>query len=189
LTKVQIEYSDWINTGGVIDCATTSTCQTMSANLNQSCVANEASTDGSFQVALEKKLDETWWLKWAGLSSGTATGMIHRQTGNTWTTCNSNTDTGSCTWDDKACHAIWKGKRNRRVFGYTRRRCDKGRDGTNMSVKNGDYYTVGMLDFEIVMPDNQIIGCGAKCSDLNYPDPRAGHDYPLQDWPGTESGN
>jgi hypothetical protein len=44
-----------------------------------------------------------------------------------------------------------------------------------MSQQRADgFYTVGMLDFDIVVPDNQAIGCAALCSDVRYPEGKPG---------------
>ncbi|KAH7380130.1 hypothetical protein BKA66DRAFT_442448 [Pyrenochaeta sp. MPI-SDFR-AT-0127] len=169
--NVQIEYEDWTNTGGVIDCKTTSQCTLQSVSLNQSCTANAQSWDNAIQAGLEGKLDEVKKTKWG---IGGSFQYTHNFGGSqTFLTCNSVADQGSCQWADQGCHAIWKGKRNKRVFGYIRRSCDKGRDGTNMSQQRGDgYHTVGMLDFDLVLPDNQAIGCAANCNDVKYPEGR-----------------
>ncbi|KAF2740579.1 hypothetical protein EJ04DRAFT_481706 [Polyplosphaeria fusca] len=168
-TDVQIEYDDWTNTGGVIDCKTTSQCSLQGISLNQSCTANTGSWDNAIQVGAEGKLDEIKQTKWG---IGGSFSYTHNFGGSqTFLTCNSVADQGSCQWSDQGCHAIWKGKRNRRVFGYLRRSCDTGREGTNMSQQRADgYFTIGMLDFDIVLPDNQAIGCAAMCNDVSYPD-------------------
>ncbi|PVH99561.1 hypothetical protein DM02DRAFT_729135 [Periconia macrospinosa] len=183
-THVQIEYDEWTNTGGVIDCSTTSSCSLQGVSLNQSCTANAQSWDNAIQGGVEGKVDFEKSTKW-GL--GGKLMYQHNFGGSqTFLTCNSVADQGSCSWDDKGCHAIWKGKRNRRVFGYVRRSCDKGRSGTNMSEKRADgYYTVGMLDFDIVLPDNQAIGCAARCNDVKYPDPRPGGPPQKVPFPGN----
>jgi hypothetical protein len=55
-----------------------------------------------------------------------------------------------------------------------------------MSVQRADgYYTVGMLDFDIVLPDNQAIGCAASCNDVKYPDPRPGGVPEKVPYPGN----
>jgi hypothetical protein len=44
-----------------------------------------------------------------------------------------------------------------------------------MNQKRPDgYWTVGMLDFEVVLPDNQAIECAAMCNDISYPDANRG---------------
>jgi len=63
-----------------------------------------------------------------------------------------------------------------------RRSCNSNRDGTNMpntSARPDGYYTVGMQDFDISVPDNQMIGCAAHCNDLTYPDPQPSGPAPL----------
>lgn len=40
----------------------------------------------------------------------------------------------------------------------------------NMSHHRKDgKWTIGMLDFDILVPDTQMIGCAAKCGDKTYP--------------------
>ncbi|KAG4034322.1 hypothetical protein MFRU_003g02920 [Monilinia fructicola] len=62
---VQIEYSDGTNTGGTIDCKSTSQCALQSISLNQSCTSNTASHDNAVQFSLETKLDEVKQTKWS----------------------------------------------------------------------------------------------------------------------------
>ncbi|KAG9233812.1 hypothetical protein BJ875DRAFT_33872 [Amylocarpus encephaloides] len=170
----QVEYSGWINTGLVIDCASTSSCAQQVINMNQSCTTNTQSWDNAIQVSIEGKIT----LIKDTLDGGGGVSYTHNFGGSqAFSTCSTQSDVSTCTWDDKACHAIWKAKRNRRIHGYLRRSCNTPRDGTNMpnTEKRGDgYYTVGMLDFSLVVPNNQIVGCAAKCSDLEYPDPVPG---------------
>jgi len=181
---VQVEYDDWTNTGGVIDCKTTSQCNLQGISLNQSCTSNAQSWDNAIQAGAEGKLDE---VKKTGWGVGGSFQYTHNFGGSqTFLTCNSVADQGSCQWNDQNCHAIWKGKRNKRVFGYMRRSCDKGRDGTNMSEKRADgYYTVGMLDFDIVLPDNQAVGCAAMCNDVSYPNGKPGGPQEKVPFPGN----
>ncbi|KAB8300222.1 hypothetical protein EYC80_000439 [Monilinia laxa] len=181
---VQIEYSDWTNTGGVIDCKSTSQCALQGISLNQSCTSNTASYDNAVQFSLETKLDEIKQTKW-GVGGGFS--WTHN-IGNSQTTltCNSVADQGSCQWGDQGCHAVWKGKRNKRVFGYMRRSCDKGREGTNMNQQRADgYWTVGMLDFDYLLPDNQVIGCAALCNDVSYPEAKPGGPWEKVPYPGV----
>ena len=44
-------------------------------------------------------------------------------------------------------------------------------------------YTVGMQDFNILVPDSSIIGCAALCGAATYPDPvpqQPGTSQPVQ---------
>ncbi|KAA8572489.1 hypothetical protein EYC84_003109 [Monilinia fructicola] len=141
---VQIEYSDGTNTGGTIDFS-------------------------------------AWRPSWmrsskpSGVWGGGFSWTPNVDNSDTTLTCNSVADQGSCQWDDEGCHGVWKGKRNKRVSGYMRRSCDKGRDGTNMNHQRPDgYWTVGMLDFDYLVPDNQLIGCAALYNDVSYPEAKPG---------------
>lgn len=89
---VQIEYSDWTNTGGVIDCKTTSQCALQGISLNQSCTSNTHSWDNDVQFNLQAKLDEMKKTKW-GMGEGFT--WVHGE-GNSDTklTCNSVADQG-----------------------------------------------------------------------------------------------
>ncbi|KAF2755316.1 hypothetical protein EJ05DRAFT_478335 [Pseudovirgaria hyperparasitica] len=174
LVNYQVEYQDWLNTGLVIDCATTSSCNQQVINMNQSCTTNTASWDNAIQTQIEGKIT----LIKDKVDAGASVSYTHNFGGSqAFSTCSTVSNTGTCTWEDKGCHAIWKAKRNKRIFGYMRRSCNTPRDGTNMpntEKREDGYYTVGMLDFSVVVPDNQIIGCAAKCSDLKYPDEAPG---------------
>lgn len=66
---VQVEYDDWTNTGGVIDCKTTSQCNLQGISLNQSCTANAESWDNAIQVGAEGKLDDIKKTGW-GVGGG-----------------------------------------------------------------------------------------------------------------------
>jgi len=183
--NVQTEYSDWINTGQTIDCATTSSCALQGINLNQSCTATAEIWDNAYNPSIEAKIDVESKVKW-GIGGGFS--YTHNSGGSeTKLTCKTVSDSGTCTWEDKKCHAIWKGKRNKRIYGYVRRSCDKNRSGTNMpdTAKRPDgYYTVGMLDFDFSVPDNQVIGCGATCENKFYPNPKPSPEE-VQAWPGS----
>lgn len=53
----------------------------------------------------------------------------------------------------------------------------------NSRRESDGYYTVGMRDFSLLIPDSYIVGCGAKCGDTSYPDPPPTGDvaaYPVE---------
>jgi hypothetical protein len=91
-THVQIEYDEWTNTGGVIDCATTSSCSLQGVSLNQSCTANTQSWDNAIQGGIEGKVDFEKSLKWG---VGGKFMYQHNFGGSqTFLTCNSVADQG-----------------------------------------------------------------------------------------------
>lgn len=55
-----------------------------------------------------------------------------------------------------------------------------------MSQQRPDgYWTVGMLDFDLVLPENQDIGCAAMCNDVTYPAPKLGGPSEKVPYPGA----
>ncbi len=174
VVNYQASYDHWQNSGQVIDCATTSTCAEMVVNLNQSCTTSTTTYDNQFGAQIQAQFPI--WLK---DSSVTPTLLYNHNFGGAKSEqiCTSTSNQGTCTWDDKGCHAIWVAQRNTLVNGYIRRSCNTPRSGTNVpdSSKRADgYYTVGMQDFNFQAPNNRIIGCSAKCGDLKYPDATPG---------------
>lgn len=66
-----------------------------------------------------------------------------------------------------------------------RRSCNKGREGTNLSQQREDgFWTVGILDFDVLLPDNQVIGCAAMCNDVSYPEAKPGSPLDKVPFPG-----
>lgn len=58
--------------------------------------------------------------------------------------------------------------------GYQRRTCRTPRMGTNKpnSPPRADgLYTVGIQDFNILVPDSTVVGCAAMCGEGIYPRP------------------
>ena len=175
----QAAYSGWQNSGQVIDCATTSSCNEAVVNLNQSCTTDTTTWDNQFAAQIQAQFPI-----WKKDASVTPTLSYNHNFGGAKAEqiCTAASNTGTCTWDDKQCHAIWVAQRNVQVNGYLRRSCNTNRSGTNVpnSSKRPDgYYTVGMQDINFLMPDNRIIGCSAKCGDLSYPDPMPGAEPPI----------
>jgi hypothetical protein len=76
--------------------------------------------------------------------------------------CKTTSTTNTCTWNDKACHALWTSNVVMRHYNYVRRRCgSKGNDRT-----------VWSYDFDIDDPqDDTRLGCAATCSMNDYPSP------------------
>ncbi|CAF9930737.1 hypothetical protein IMSHALPRED_008265 [Imshaugia aleurites] len=177
VVNYQAGYSNWQNSGQVIDCATTSSCSEFIINMNSSCTTDTTTWDNNFGTKIEAQIP-LWFNKDA---SGTAGLSYDHSFGgaNAVQMCTSQSDTGTCNWNDRDCHAVWSAQRNIQVNGYLRRSCNTPRSGTNVpnsSQRSDGYYTVGMQDYNFQVPDNRIVGCGAYCGDLTYPDPTPGSD-------------
>lgn len=54
-----------------------------------------------------------------------------------------------------------------------------------MSQQREDgFWTVGILDFDVLLPDNQVIGCAAMCNDVSYPEAKPGSPLDKVPFPG-----
>lgn len=193
--------------GMVIDCAESDTCSQQNVNLNQTCTENKITSEGSIKGTIETKLPE-WFEGWLPsfnfVSVKSTNNLVNEKI------CTETSSSGSCSWNDQQCHGIWTAQRNRRVWyvisivhsmtssfsansvacrGYQRRTCTSSRSGTNMpntSARPDGYYTVGMQDISIVVPDSTMVGCAALCGEHSYPypvpdDPDPGTAKPVND--------
>jgi hypothetical protein len=89
---VQVEFEDWTNTGGVIDCKTTSSCTLQGISLNQSCTSNTKSWDNAIQAGVEGSLSDIKQTKWG---FGGSFQYTHNFGGSqTFLTCNAASDSG-----------------------------------------------------------------------------------------------
>ncbi|KAL8995632.1 MAG: hypothetical protein Q9169_004675 [Polycauliona sp. 2 TL-2023] len=141
------EAKEWRATSDTVDCALTSFCASGTITGTQKCTSWTlgASIEGKWDV-IKKVLDVTGTLNGAG-------GRFECETAQSTTTCN---------WDDMKCHALWTSDVELVNKGYVRRRChDKGQD-----------YTAWSKDWNINSPEKKTrLGCGALCSDTQYPGP------------------
>ncbi|KAM0802055.1 hypothetical protein BDR22DRAFT_971525 [Usnea florida] len=177
VVNYQASYTDWQNSGQVIDCSTTDTCNQATVKLNSTCTTDTTTWDNNFGTSIQAQIP-LWFNKDASVT-GSFTYDHSFGGAKELQMCTSVSSTGTCTWNDKACHAVWAADRNIQVNGYIRRSCNTPRKGTNVpnSPQRSDgYYTVGMQDFNFQVPNNQIVGCAAGCGDLTYPDPTPGSD-------------
>ena len=104
-----ITISAWYRLGGDFYCTGTSVCTSSVTTSNQNCFTqtSQISADVGLEAA---KL---------GVSFGV-------QYSYSWSnqTCNSETRTDACTWDDQACHAVWAQDVIIKQTGYKRMRCN-----------------------------------------------------------------
>ncbi|KAL8649954.1 MAG: hypothetical protein Q9226_005351 [Calogaya cf. arnoldii] len=168
----QIENEAWEHTGQTIHCETTADCSLENIVTNQTCTANKVTQEDHIQAVIEYQLP-----KWFGEDFSSPKLSTKWETTKDKvmlaTTCKGNTAAGNCKWDDQGCHAIWTAQRNRRVRGYRRRSCKTPRDGPGINIPNSaqrmdGFYTVGMLDFEVLVPESTIVGCAADCGAESY---------------------
>jgi hypothetical protein len=174
LVEAAIEYVGWKNTAAAIDCATTSSCTSASIGFNQTCTVTGSSTSNGWDwkvIDLTLKLDYEKKPLSGGGSAGFAVTHTHSETETSLTqSCVSISDNQACSWDDKACHQVWYADRNLHVWGQIERVCNGPSDGTQQSTQrpNGGPYVRGQKGFELTMPVNKLVGCGALCGDLTY---------------------
>lgn len=53
MTSTQASYTDWQNSGQVIDCKTTNTCSEQVVNLNTSCTTDTTTWDNQFAASVQ----------------------------------------------------------------------------------------------------------------------------------------
>ncbi|KAF9770780.1 hypothetical protein IL306_011617 [Fusarium sp. DS 682] len=170
-----IEFSGWQNSGAAIDCRTTSSCNSDSAIASQSCTAHTKTwSNGVDYQIVEAKFELAVPDTSPKVSFGTNVKYQHSDIKSDMTTiCTTDQTTNRCTWNDQGCHQVWYGDRTKRIWGHVSRVCvGKTDKGVQQQTQNKDGRWVrGQAEFSIALPVNRIVGCNAKCDDVNYSEP------------------
>ena len=151
-------YNDWYNIAS-INCTDSSNCYINTAQLSQSCTTTTWSVSETISSEIDFEIAKI------GFSISVTAGQSYQS-------CNGNTTTADCTWDDQQCHSAWAAARIATVLGYKRRSCVSPTNNPQANMPNqpkrsDGFYTRGMMDFAIPLANGNYVNCGGNC-DATY---------------------
>jgi hypothetical protein len=152
-------YQPWSRLTGDINCTDTSTCSKALADAAMKCTTFTWSVTETVSAKFEFELKAFTLGLGAEISS---------TQGQSKQTCNTHTTTDTCSWDDDGCHSVWGSQLVTYVHGYKRRTCrSPAGAGVNMPDQpardGGDFYTRGMMDFQIPIGGQTTVQCDGEC--------------------------
>jgi hypothetical protein len=161
-------YNPWYEAISNIQCPPNSTgsCSEAVTNLQQSCTSFTWNAGVTISSDAKIELAEI-------LSIGTSV-SISGNVGAVYQTCNSNSNTATCTFTDGGCHTIWASQLINTVHGYKRRSCNSPTSDTSANMPNtakrsDGYYTRGMQDYEFPLVGISAITCDGTCESTYQP--------------------